>query len=55
MRVALRIGDKTVISQIYAISKGDDLIRKQLCFLLARNRIVLEEEEDEELLDIMCN
>ena len=55
MRVAIKMGNSLYIKQTYEQCK-DKVIKKQLAFILAREKMFIEtEEEDEELIDIMSN
>lgn len=54
MRVSIRQNNMERIKEVFRSSKND-LERKQLCFALARHRIILKEVEEEELVKIMSN
>lgn len=54
LRVAIRLNDRKKIEEIYFSCK-DAVVKKQLCFALARHRIFLQEETNEEYIKIMSN
>lgn len=54
LRVAIRLNDRKRIEEVYFSCK-DDVVKKQLCFNLARHRIFLQGETHEENLRIMSN
>jgi 26S proteasome regulatory subunit N1 len=58
LRIALRMNDREKVSTVIAAAKagGDELVVKQLGFILALQRVVGEEwEDDEELTEIIGN
>lgn len=54
LRVAIRMNDREKILETYKNCE-DPAIKKQLCFSLARHRINIEEESNEENVRIMSN
>jgi 26S proteasome regulatory subunit N1 len=53
--VALRMGDESLIPEIFSECK-DILMKKQMCLLLARHRVNYEvEDDDDELNEIIGN
>lgn len=48
LRVALRIGNEDAIPSLLSQSSEDKLMKKQMCLLLARQRINYEVEDDDE-------
>jgi len=59
LRVTLRIGDEEKIPELFALCSEDKLMRKQMCLLLARQRINYEVDDDdgsaEELNELIGN
>jgi len=59
LRVTLRIGDEEKIPELFAMCSEDKLMRKQMCLLLARQRINYEVDDDdgsaEELNELIGN
>jgi 26S proteasome regulatory subunit N1 len=60
LRVALRLGNEDAIPSLFSLCSEDKLMRKQMCLLLARQRInyVVEEDDDgsaEELNELIGN
>ena len=55
MRIAIKLDDDALINSTLN-ECPDQLIQKQLCFMLSRQRIVPQlERENEELTKIACN
>jgi 26S proteasome regulatory subunit N1 len=48
LRVTLRIGDEEKIPELFALCSEDKLMRKQMCLLLARQRINYEVDDDDD-------
>ena len=54
IRVAIRMNDRKRVEETY-FNCTDDTVKKQLCFDLARHRIFLQNENNEERVKIMSN
>lgn len=56
LRVAVQLGSSEKMSEIFADTADDELMRKQLAFILSVQRTVLPEfEDDDELMEAMGN
>eukprot|EP00636_Phaeomonas_parva_P005676 CAMPEP_0118884814 /NCGR_PEP_ID=MMETSP1163-20130328/23532_1 /TAXON_ID=124430 /ORGANISM="Phaeomonas parva, Strain CCMP2877" /LENGTH=892 /DNA_ID=CAMNT_0006822699 /DNA_START=353 /DNA_END=3031 /DNA_ORIENTATION=- len=54
VRVAIKMGDKAKITNLFA-SCGDDLTKKQMACILGSNRVALELEDEDDLNSIIGN
>ena len=55
LRVALRMGNEDIISELFEECE-DDLIKKQMCLLLARHNMSYQyEDDDDELNELIGN
>lgn len=56
LRIAMRLNDKTVIRDVFDKCE-DEEIKKQLCFMLGRQHVFFEDEDDmdTDLVDIISN
>ncbi|GAB9463320.1 26S proteasome non-atpase regulatory subunit 2 [Globisporangium polare] len=54
LRVALRLGDENFVAEVFAKTK-DEVVRKQLGYILGRQRFFYEDENDTSVNDIIGN
>ena len=55
LRVAMKLNSRELMSDVFSCCK-DELLRKQLGFILSGQRIVLDEfEDDDDMMEIMGN